>query len=112
MRTRDRQRAGLTEARLEQLWSAGASMTEEEAFARGMAFVLPSEQNRAGEPRLTPRELEVLALLAAGKSDREIADVLFVTYRTANGYVARVLAKLEAPSRTAAATLAIRESLV
>ena len=61
---------------------------------------------------LTPREVDVLRLLAAGRSDKEIAAALFVTRRSASKYVSTVLAKLGVPSRTAAATLAMRDGLV
>jgi DNA-binding CsgD family transcriptional regulator len=58
-------------------------------------------ESRSG---LTPREVEVLRLLAAGLTDREIADRLFITRRTASNHVAAILAKLGVPTRRAAAT--------
>lgn len=58
--------------------------------------------------RLTPREREVLDLVADGRSNREIGHALFVTERTAALHVSHVLAKLDVPSRTAAASLALR----
>jgi DNA-binding NarL/FixJ family response regulator len=64
------------------------------------------------KPRLSPRELEVLRLLADGISDREIAAVLFISPRTVMRHVAGILAKLGVSSRTAAATLAVREGLI
>jgi predicted ATPase/DNA-binding CsgD family transcriptional regulator len=60
---------------------------------------------------LSPRELEVLRLLVEGHSDREIAATLAITYRTATSYVAAILNKLGVPSRTAAATYAVRHGL-
>jgi non-specific serine/threonine protein kinase len=60
---------------------------------------------------LTRREREVLGLLAAGLSDREIAEAIFVSRYTAANHVARILAKLGVPSRTAAATYAVRHGL-
>jgi DNA-binding CsgD family transcriptional regulator len=67
----------------------------------------------AAEPAvLTPREQGVLRLLVEGKSDREIADALAISRRTASNHVAAILAKLKAPSRTAAATRAVRDGLI
>ena len=61
---------------------------------------------------LTGREQEVLRLLAEGRSDREIADALFISHSTARRHVTNILGKLSVNSRTAAAALAIRDHLV
>lgn len=55
---------------------------------------------------LTPRELEVLALLADGMTNREIATALFISHKTASVHVSRILTKLSVPNRTAAAAAA------
>jgi DNA-binding CsgD family transcriptional regulator/tetratricopeptide (TPR) repeat protein len=55
---------------------------------------------------LTPRELEVLALLADGMTNREIATELFISDKTASVHVSRILGKLAVANRTAAAALA------
>jgi DNA-binding NarL/FixJ family response regulator/tetratricopeptide (TPR) repeat protein len=60
---------------------------------------------------LTGREREVLRLLAAGRSNREIAAVLFITPKTASVHVSNILGKLGAASRTEAAAIAYREGL-
>jgi DNA-binding CsgD family transcriptional regulator/tetratricopeptide (TPR) repeat protein len=57
---------------------------------------------------LTPRELEVLALLADGMTNREIAAELFISAKTASVHVSRILAKLSVPTRAAAAAAAER----
>ncbi len=57
---------------------------------------------------LTPREREVLGLLAAGRTNRQIAQSLFIAPRTAGVHVSNVLGKLGVTSRTEAATLAVR----
>ena len=57
---------------------------------------------------LTPRELEVLKLLAAGKTNKEIAWLLRITVNTAKKHVSQVLVKLDVSSRMEAALLYIR----
>jgi DNA-binding CsgD family transcriptional regulator len=66
-------------------------------------------ENQAG---LTPRELDVLRLLVAGKTDREIAEELFISPRTAQGHVGSIYAKLGVGSRAAAVTASFQLGLV
>jgi DNA-binding NarL/FixJ family response regulator len=61
---------------------------------------------------LSPRELEVLALVAQGLSDAEIAERLVVSPHTVHRHVANVRAKLRLPSRSAAVAYAAREGLL
>lgn len=61
---------------------------------------------------LTPRETQVLALIAQGKHNREIAGELMLSPRTVERHVGKILAQLEVPSRAAAAAVAIRDHLV
>jgi DNA-binding NarL/FixJ family response regulator len=61
---------------------------------------------------LTSREREVLRLIAAGRSNREIASVLFIAPKTASVHVSNILGKLGAGSRTEAAAIAHREGLI
>jgi DNA-binding CsgD family transcriptional regulator len=61
---------------------------------------------------LTARELEVLRLLAAGRTDQEIADALFISRRTASKHVGAILAKLDVTSRGEAAVFAVRQGLI
>ncbi len=60
---------------------------------------------------LTGRELEVLRLLAAGHSNKEIGTELFISPKTASVHVSNILAKLNAGSRTEAAAIAYRDGL-
>lgn len=62
--------------------------------------------------RLSPRERQVLELLAQGSSDREIGEALFISHRTVTTHVTSILNKLGVDSRTAAATLAVKQQLV
>ncbi len=57
---------------------------------------------------LTPREIQVLALLADGLSNREIAGRLFISNKTASVHVSHILSKLSVPNRAAAAATAHR----
>jgi DNA-binding NarL/FixJ family response regulator len=96
-------------------WAAGRRLTLDDAVAEAMT--------KSGSPvrspvaltdspeRLTPREIDVLRLLAAGKTDREIGDALFVSRRTAATHVARIFAKLGVGSRAAAAVWAVRHGI-
>ena len=60
---------------------------------------------------LTPREREVLGLLAEGLTNREIADRLVLSEHTVHRHVSHVLGKLGVPSRAAAAAHAVRQGL-
>jgi DNA-binding NarL/FixJ family response regulator len=61
---------------------------------------------------LTPREHEVLCLVAEGRTNREIGETLYMSEKTAGVHVSRILAKLDARSRVEAATLAERLGLL
>jgi DNA-binding NarL/FixJ family response regulator len=60
---------------------------------------------------LTPRELEVLRLLAAGKENSEIAAELVISTRTARNHVASILQKLQMQNRIQAAVYAVRHGI-
>jgi DNA-binding NarL/FixJ family response regulator len=66
----------------------------------------------AGEPPLTSRELEVLAAMADGASNKAIARRLGISFHTVKFHVAGILAKLDADSRTEAVTKAAQLGLV
>ena len=61
---------------------------------------------------LTPREREILALIADGRSNRQIAEALFITEGTAGTHVSNILGKLGVRGRTEAAAVAYRLGLV
>ena len=61
---------------------------------------------------LTPREIEVLAQIAAGNSNKRIADRLGITEETVKGHVRNILSKLGAGDRTHAVTSALRRGII
>ncbi|MEZ7172657.1 response regulator [Sporosarcina sp. OR05] len=61
---------------------------------------------------LTERELEILLLLAKGKTNQEIADELFIALKTVKTHVSNLLAKLEVQDRTQAVIYAFKNDLV
>src|SRR5450755_1776624 len=77
-------------------------------LARRSTLVAPDSGLAA---RLSPRELEVLRLLARGMENDEIARSLHISPPTAKNHVSRVLTKLELPSRVQAAIYAVRHGL-
>jgi non-specific serine/threonine protein kinase len=85
---------------------AGRALSLEQAVAEAAAVLGRLRAPKATGVGLTPRELEVLRLLAAGRSDREIAGELFISHRTVHRHVANVYAKLGVDSRAAAARAA------
>jgi len=85
----------------------------EEAFSTaGTASATPRDDSYTLQMRLTPREREVLHLIVAGFTDRDVAAHLFISERTASKHVSKILQKLEAVSRGDAAVRAVRLGLV
>jgi DNA-binding NarL/FixJ family response regulator len=82
------------------------------AIARGLTSSLRAESGHGPEAELTTRELEILRLLGAGKSNKEIAAELQISERTARTHVSNILGKLDLTSRTQAALWAVRQGLV
>jgi DNA-binding CsgD family transcriptional regulator len=73
------------------------------AGSRALARIPATDAALQPQHGLTRRENDVLRLLAEGLTDREIAERLFITRRTASNHVAAILAKLDVPNRRAAA---------
>ncbi len=107
-------RKALGPASFDMAWEAGASRPIEKTLAEAMD--LPLDRPLRGKPAspfgLSSRELEVLRLVAEGRTDQVIADTLSISYRTATTHVTRILIKLGVDSRTAAASTAVREGIV
>ncbi|MEJ7696884.1 MAG: response regulator transcription factor [Candidatus Limnocylindrales bacterium] len=66
----------------------------------------------ARSPGLSPREVEVLGLVALGRSNGEIAEELFISRKTASVHVTHILDKLGVSNRVEAAMVAARAGLV
>jgi len=78
--------------------------------ASAMQSVMNRRQDDVGED-LTPREREVLALVAAGMSNQDIAERLVLSVGTVRLHVSNILTKLDAPNRTSAAIIAVKHGL-
>ena len=81
------------------------------ARVRGLACRSPAP-GRARNAGLTPRELDVLRLLAEGKRQAEIARMLVISPKTVGTHIEHILAKLGVHSRTEAVALAYRRDFV
>lgn len=91
-----------------------------EAAAAGLVVLQPGDldgllmtpRSTGSTEPLTPREIEVLGLLAEGQSNKAIAYRLGVSEHTVKFHVTSILGKLNAGSRTEAVTLGIRQGLI
>jgi len=72
---------------------------------------MPVHPAGTSQPTLTPRELEVLALVAEGYSTKEIARALWITEETVRTHVRRLLTRLGARTRAQAVAIAYRDGL-
>jgi DNA-binding CsgD family transcriptional regulator len=97
----------------------GRAMAPAEALAEvEVALGLAAPSSRAAAPSasavpaaLSPREAEILHLVAAGKTNREIADALYLSVRTVERHVTNLYAKIGARGRADATAFAIRHGL-
>jgi excisionase family DNA binding protein len=108
-------REALGEREAAALLAEGRTLPWSHVIAIAAALVPDSGRKaaRAETPdRLTRRERDVLQLLAEARTDREIADALFLSPRTVNWHMRSILAKLDASSRRAAVAQARAEGLI
>jgi non-specific serine/threonine protein kinase len=107
-------RAALGEEAFAEAWEAGRVLLTEAAVTEALADPWPSAlvAVTSGTGLLTTREQEVLALLAAGRSNPEIADALFISRRTVTTHVTNLFAKLGVGNRVEATTEAHRLGLI
>ena len=107
-------RTGLSPESFAAAWAAGEAFPMASFIAEALAVSVPmtAPHPLAGNAfGLTKREREVLHLLTGGLSDREIADALSISPRTAGYHTSNLLAKLGVDSRTAAVAFALRHGL-
>jgi predicted ATPase/DNA-binding CsgD family transcriptional regulator len=121
-------RAQLDEATFAAAWKAGRAWSLDQAVAEALSRPVEMQPaqtgtetpSQASQPAsaiparlatLTPRERQVLVLLAQGASNRAIADALVITERTAEIHVSNILGKLGVTSRTQAAAYALAQGL-
>lgn len=89
----------------------GQTILEPEVTIKMMAKMRSKNESLPHE-ELTPREREVLLLMAEGKSNQEIADELFIALKTVKVHVSNILSKLDVEDRTQAVIYAFKHSLV
>jgi len=117
-------RKTLGDAAFDGAWAFGRELTLAQAVAAAGDVVVAATAAdapppappppRAGtpDPGLTARELEVLGLIAEGRTSREIADLLFLSHRTVSSHLTNIYGKIGVSTRSAAAAYAVRHRLV
>ena len=88
-----------------------------ERVAAGDTFIDPALMpaflsGRERDEMLTPREREILQLLADGMSNADVAQRLFISQETVKSHVRHILSKLEADTRTHAVAIALRTAII
>ena len=79
---------------------------------KGVEARVATELNREDEPNLSPREDEVLRLVAQGATNKEIADSLFISENTVKTHLRNIMEKLHLANRSQAAAYAVKRGLV
>lgn len=109
-------RGALGGPHFDQLIGDGRALTLEVAAAEAQRLIRTPAATRHQEPDsvpfgLSPRELDVLRHVVKGMSDKEIGDALFISHRTVMRHVTNLLVKMDVPTRTAAAAVAVRNNI-
>lgn len=89
---------------------AGEALVSPPMLARLLPRLRPGHRETAAE--LTPRELDILRLMAEGLSNQVISERLGITRNTVRNHVQSILAKLEAHSKLEAVATAVREGII
>jgi two-component system NarL family response regulator len=100
----------LKDASRQEILSAIRAVGEDRRYTSSSVAVKALQ--RMGKPALTKRELDVLQLLAEGRSNKDIARRLAITEGTAKTHVKAILTKLDAISRTEAVAIAHKRGLI
>lgn len=116
-RVLDRLQGALSDKAFAAAQAAGKALTASQAVDEALDALCNAGSERtpadaASRLDLTPREQDVLRLLIKGQTDREIAEALFISPRTAQGHVARLFDKLGVSTRTAAVATALHANLL
>lgn len=96
-------------------WDSTATAEIQAAFQETVPVSITAKVGLSSittENPLTPREQEILALVAAGKSNQEIAELLYITSGTVRVHVHAILHKLDVRDRTQAAIVALQKHLI
>lgn len=88
----------------------GESVLEPQVTSKMMHRLTHRQEPNLYE-ELTKREIEVLKLVAQGKSNQEIADELYITLKTVKTHVSNILSKLQVEDRTQAAIYALKHKI-
>jgi DNA-binding CsgD family transcriptional regulator len=91
---------------------AAPTLARADALATRLAASTSASATSSSPAGLTARELQVLRLLIGGQTNREIGATLFVTEKTVEMHVTRILTKLNAPNRAAAAVYAVQQGII
>jgi non-specific serine/threonine protein kinase len=89
---------------------AGGEMPPDDAVRFALGETEPAPRGDEDESPLTTRELEVAELVARGLSNRDVAQVLYISPRTAQGHVENILRKLDFSSRTQVAAWVVERN--
>lgn len=89
----------------------GQSILEPEVTGKIMTRMRTKQVDQLHD-QLTQREMEILLLIAQGKTNQEIADLLFIAVKTVKVHVSNILSKLEVQDRTQAVIYAFRNNLI
>lgn len=95
--------------------SAGETVMDEQIsriFFKELINFLPVNETVAAKEPLTPREEEVLSLIAGGAHNRDIAGRLFISEKTVKNHITSIFRKLGVEDRTQAALFAIRHKMI
>jgi non-specific serine/threonine protein kinase len=122
---RERHDAGLERVRrslgrrFDRIWAEGQVASPQDASAMALtlgtaapARLVPLDPERSPAHGLSPREIEVVRLIAEGRSSKEIAETLFISVRTVGTHITNIFGKLGVSSRSALTAYAHREGLV
>jgi non-specific serine/threonine protein kinase len=112
-------RTALGHEAFHEAWTSGYAHPIEQAVKEAATLAAATGTSAALAPAgvgnrygLTARELDVLRLVAEGRSDREIGEALFIGTRTVQTHVANLFAKLGVNARAEAAAVAVRRGIV